>query len=290
MRLWNREGGHDTLHRILAAAPAAPAGGFAAGKAAGILKQRAVFGNSAGGFPLYADRRRGAAVFFHHDYSTPGPGVAPDAPEKTGFARFFEIVQLECMSLLKLNLLFLLSALPVVTIPPALFAMNQVVRRMVLDQPVDCFYHYRQAFRRYWRVSYPAFLAVASALVVSGYGMFFYLRGAGDNPLLLAPFVLCSTVFLVTCLSSACFYGALSLGRPLGEALRLGVLLGVGRPLRGLASALCVYGLLTAAVLAFPLSAIYLIFIGFSLPCLLANFYVRTVLKQYVGDGGAEEA
>ena len=168
MRLWNREGGHDTLHRILAAAPAAPAGGFAAGKAAGILKQRAVFGNSAGGFPLYADRRRGAAVFFHHDYSTPGPGVAPDAPEKTGFARFFEIVQLECMSLLKLNLLFLLSALPVVTIPPALFAMNQVVRRMVLDQPVDCFYHYRQAFRRYWRVSYPAFLTVAAALVLSG--------------------------------------------------------------------------------------------------------------------------
>ena len=48
--------------------------------------------------------------------------------------------------------------------------------------------------------------------------------------------------------------------------------------------------LLTAAVLAFPLSAIYLIFIGFSLPCLLANFYVRTVLKRYVGDGGAEEA
>ena len=48
--------------------------------------------------------------------------------------------------------------------------------------------------------------------------------------------------------------------------------------------------LVTAAVLAFPLSAIYLIFIGFSLPCLLANFYVRTVLKQYVGDGGAEEA
>ena len=228
-------------------------------------------------------------MFFRSDYSTPGPGISPDAPEKTGFARFFEIVQLECMSLLKLNLLFLLGCLPVVTIPPALFAMNQVVRRMVLDQPVDCLYRYRRAFRRYWRVSYPAFFAVALPLVVSGYGMFFYLREAGDNPLLLAPFMLCSTVFLITTLSSACFYGALSLGRPLGEALRLGVLLGVGRPLRGILSALCVYGLLVTAVLAFPLSAVYLLFIGFSVPCLLANFYVRTILRQYVGDG-AEEA
>ena len=107
MRLWNREGGHDTLHRILAAAPAAPAGGFAAGKAAGIWSKGWFLGIQRGSFPLYADRRRGAAVFFHHDYSTPGPGVAPDAPEKTGFARFFEIVQLECMSLLKLNLAIL---------------------------------------------------------------------------------------------------------------------------------------------------------------------------------------
>ena len=228
-------------------------------------------------------------MFFRRDYSAPGPGIAPDAPEKTGFARFFEIVQLECMSLLKLNLLFLLSCLPVVTLPPALFAMNQVVRRMVLDLPVDCFYHYRRAFRRYWRVSYPAFLAVALPLTAAGYGMLFYLRGAADNPLLLVPFAFCSTVFLAAALSSAYFYGALSLGRPLREALRWGVLLGVGRPARGILAALCVYGLLAAAVLAFPLSAVYLLFIGFSLPCLLANFYVRSVLKQYVGDGAAAE-
>lgn len=230
-----------------------------------------------------------ADVFFRHDYSTPGPGIAPDAPEKTGATRFFEIVQLECVSLLKLNLLFFLSSLPLITLPPALFAMNEVVRRMVLDQPVDCFYHYKRAFRNRWRVSYPAFFLVALPLLLAGYGAFFYLRGAGTNPLLMVPFMLCSTVFLVTALSSCYFYGALSLGRPLREAVRLGVLLGVGRPARGVLAALCVYGLLTVAVLAFPLSAIYFLFIGFSLPCLLANFYVRGVLKQYVGDGAETE-
>ena len=77
-------------------------------------------------------------MFFRHDYSAPGPGIEKDAPEKTGPARFLEILQLECVTLFQLNLLFLVSCLPVITIPPALFAMNQVIRLMVLDHSLVC--------------------------------------------------------------------------------------------------------------------------------------------------------
>ena len=95
-------------------------------------------------------------LFFQKDYARPGPGIDPDAPEKTGAARFFEIVQLECVTLLKLNLLFLASCIPVVTVPLALFAMQHVVRKMVLDQPVSCFYDYRTAFCKDWKRAYGA--------------------------------------------------------------------------------------------------------------------------------------
>ena len=84
-------------------------------------------------------------MFFRKDYAKPGPGIRPDEPEKTGWNRFTEILTLECGSLLKLNLLFLLTSLPVVTIPVALYAMHLVVRRMVCDEVVDCFHHYKQA-------------------------------------------------------------------------------------------------------------------------------------------------
>ena len=90
-------------------------------------------------------------MFFHKDYAEPGPGVNPDAPEKTGAARLIEILQLECVTLFKLNLLFVASCIPLSTIPAAVFAMNQVIRRMILDQTVDCFYHYRLAFQGYWK-------------------------------------------------------------------------------------------------------------------------------------------
>lgn len=220
-------------------------------------------------------------MFFRKDYAAPGPGIDPNAPEKTGFARFLEILQIECATLVKLNLLFLATCLPVATIPPAIFAMHMVVRKMVLDQPVDCFHDYCTAFKKYWKLAYGAFFVTVLPLAAGAFGGLFYLRSAMDNPLFLAPFVLCSTVFLVTMLASAYLYGLLSLGKPLKEAVRRSLLFGVGKPLRAALAALCVYGSLLVAVLEFPLSAIYLLFLGFSVPCLLGNFFMRTVLKQY---------
>ena len=193
-------------------------------------------------------------MFFRKDYAKPGPGVDRDEPEKTGMARLAEIFSIECVTLVKLNLLFLASCLPVVTIPAAVFAMNQVTWMMVQDQAVP--------------------------LVLSGCGMWFYLTRAMTRPLLLLPFMLCSTVFLLTLPASVYLYGLLVTERSFRECLRLALLLGAGRPLRGAAAALAVYGSLTFAVLEFPISGIYLLLIGFSVPCLLGGFLIRTELRR----------
>lgn len=232
-------------------------------------------------------------MFFHHDYDTPGPGIRKDAPEKTGAARFFEIVQLECVTLVQINLLFLLGCLPVVTIPLSFFALNQVVRRMVRDEPVLCFYHFRTAFCR-WRPAFSAFFLTFLPLALSGMGAWFYLSRAGGNFLLFLPFMLCSTVFLVTLLCSGYLYGLVGAGLKIREAVRLSLLLGIGKPLRAVLAAAVWYGSLAVEILEFPLSAIFILFIGFSVPCLLANFYLRTVLKKYCPEPeteiGEEEA
>lgn len=219
-------------------------------------------------------------MFFRKDYAQPGPGVERDEPEKTGLARLAEIFSIECAALVKLNLLFLASCLPVLTIPAAVFAMNCVTRMMVLDQPVTLLYHYKAAFKREWRRGAAAFLTVAAPLAFSGFGAWFYLSRAMARPVLLLPFMLCSTVLLATLLASPYFYGLLTTDRSFRECLRLSLLLGVGRPLRGALAALSVYGSLAFAVLEFPISGIYLLLIGFSVPCLLGGFFIRTELKR----------
>lgn len=218
--------------------------------------------------------------FENHDFET---AISPDAPEKTGPARFFEIFQEECTALFQLNLLFLISCLPLFTIPPAIYAMHYVTRRMVLNQSGRCSHYYWTAFKQLWKQAYGAFFATALPLFFAGFGALFYLRGAAKNSLLFAPFMLCSTVFLVTLLSSTYLYGLLTLNIPLRKALRPAVILGLSKPLRAILAALSIYGSVLISVLAFPLSSVYLFLIGFSLPFLLANFFLRTVLHPYAG-------
>ena len=219
-------------------------------------------------------------MFFRKDYAKPGPGIDRDEPEKTGAARLAEIFSIECVTLVKLNLLFLFSCLPVVTIPAAVFAMNHVTRMMVLDQPVTLLYHYKTAFQTKWKRACAAFFTVAASLLFSGCGVWFYLRRAMTQPVLLLPFMLCSTVLLVTLLASTYFYGLLTTGRSFQECLRLSLLLGVGRPFRGALAAMAVYGSFLFALLEFPISGIYLLLMGFSVPCLMGEFFIRTELKR----------
>ena len=220
-------------------------------------------------------------MFFRKDYDVPGPGIRPDEPEKTGPARLLQIVQLEAGSIFLLNLLFLASCIPIVTIPPAIFAMNQVIRKMMLDQPVLCFYDYRRALRSFWKQAYAAFFLTVLPLGISGFGAWFYLMGAAENPVMFLPFLACSTVFLVALLTSVCLYGTLSTGMKLRPALRLAVVLGIGKPLRPIVAVVLGYGLVLFGILQFPISLIYLLFLGFSLPCLLANFFLRTLLRDH---------
>lgn len=228
-------------------------------------------------------------MFFRKDYQTPGPGIRPDEPEKTGLARLLQIIQLEAGSIFLLNLLFLVSCIPVITIPPAIFAMNQVIRKMMLDQPVLCFYDYRTAFRTFWKQAYAAFFLTALPLAASGFGAWFYLTRAGENPVLFAPFLVCSTIFLVSLLSSVCLYGVLSTGMRVKPALRLALTLGVGRPLRPILAAALGYGLTLWGILQLPISLVYLLLLGFSLPALLSNFFLRTLLWDYCPVSKEEE-
>lgn len=201
---------------------------------------------------------------------------------RSGPRRFLELLQQEGAALLRLNVMFLLSCIPVVTLPPACLALHRAICRMEAGEGGRR--HYWDAFRQGWRDGFAAFLLTALPLAAAGYGMWFYLRFAASNPLFYLPFMLCSTIFLVTLLSSTYLYGLLADGRALSKGtLRLALVLGVGKPLRAVLAALLWYGPMLAALLWFPLSGAYLFLIGFSIPCLLGRLALAPVLEGYGG-------
>ena len=194
--------------------------------------------------------------------------------------RFLGILRQDSAALLKLNLIFLLACPPLVTIPPAALALGRMVHGLIADEAVRPWTHFWAAFRRDWRRGYAAFLLTALPLAGAGYGARFYLSFAASNALFYLPFMICSTVFLVALLASGYLYGLLAAGRGLNrETLRLSLTLGLGKPLRAVLAALLWYGPLLAGILWFPLSGIYLLLIGFSVPCLLAHLSLYRVLE-----------
>uniref|UniRef100_UPI00272DAEB8 hypothetical protein n=1 Tax=Faecalibaculum rodentium TaxID=1702221 RepID=UPI00272DAEB8 len=68
-------------------------------------------------------------------------------------------------------------------------------------------------------------------LTAAGYGAWFYLHFARDNPVSYLPFAFCAVVFLTALLASSYLWGLLSEGRELTkETLLLSLRLGLGRP------------------------------------------------------------
>ncbi len=207
-----------------------------------------------------------------------------DAPEKTGPARFWELIKDELATVLIVNLLFLVTCLPIVTIPPALLALHKVARKIILGEAAVSARDYLASFKEGFVRSYGAFFLVALPMGLAGFGIVFYGGHAAEYPILLAPFMLCTTGFCVATLSSTYLYGLLCGGRPLREAVKPALVLGIAKPLRAILAALCYYGAVLLAALFFPLSGLYLFLFGFSLPCVLGHFFLRNVLKQYCGD------
>ncbi len=203
--------------------------------------------------------------------------------EKTGPARFWALIKDELAAVLIANLLFLVTCIPVITIPPAILALHTLMRKIVREEGVSCVRDYFAVFKQGWKRAYGAFLLAALPMGLAGYGAVFYLGRASAHPLLLLPFALCAAIFLAVMLASTYLYGLLCDGKPLGEAVKPALMLGAATPLRALLAALCDYGLPLLAILFFPLSAAYLLLLGFSLPCLLGNFYIRTGLELYYG-------
>lgn len=87
-------------------------------------------------------------TLFRPGYLREGPGIDKDAPPKTGLALLFDILSREFWQLLKLNLMFVVCALPLATYGAARAAMTRCTMNMARDVTNDVWYDFRQALKK----------------------------------------------------------------------------------------------------------------------------------------------
>lgn len=97
--------------------------------------------------------------------NTAGPGVPKNAPKKKPFFRFWELFTNKFWDFFKINLIYALFCIPIVTIGPATAAMTALMRNIYLERPQFYFHDFVKEFKKnFWQ----AFIVGLADIFVAG--------------------------------------------------------------------------------------------------------------------------
>lgn len=213
---------------------------------------------------------------FTPNFTKPGPGIEKDAPPKKGLALFFEILFREFWELIKLNLLFVLTCLPIVTIGAAIGAMTKVTVLMVRDIPKDVWFDYWRGFRENWKAG--TVLSIVGGILFSGglLGLIVYQKLAILQIISIALLMMLATFWIYL------YPLATSTTLPMRAVIQDALTLSILRFHYSLPVSLLVMALLILQVGFFPLSFPIMLLFGFSFPNFIASFTAWRGIEKFV--------
>lgn len=205
-----------------------------------------------------------------------------NAPPRTGAALFVEIVAREWWELFKLNLLMVLFALPVVTIPAMLAAATRITTTMIRDENHYLWRDFFETFRLdFWRATFVGW-AFGAAIALGLAAAAVYARTAATEPLFLLPVMvsLFGTIALLLMASHAFTLMQLThltIPQLIGKAS----LMTFAGFLPGLLALLLCALVWLVHVLAYPISIFIPATFGFSVCALVMTFQSQRGLVRY---------
>ncbi|UJQ94238.1 YesL family protein [Mariluticola halotolerans] len=214
--------------------------------------------------------------WLYNFYFREGPGIPKDAPRPTGWRLLATTFGREWWELLKLNLLFVAVALPLVTLPAAYFAMTAVTVSMLEDRNVYLWRDFWTASRTRWRQSSLMGFGLIGAMMLAGFAVRAYALAAQGNLLFTGPLAIAVCALVLLPLFGMHVFTAMALvpKTPLGAVMKAAAIGLLARPLPGLMMCVPISLLWLAHILFYPASAFLPVLINFSLGALLTGFAV----------------
>lgn len=210
-----------------------------------------------------------------YQYKGGNKGVTSPPPAK-GIKRFFFLVYTHFWRLIGLNLLFILFCLPVVTIPPAITALNNVLIALAREGNVFYFRDFIDEFKSSLIKSWIAFLPWLAmiAIAVIGYMSMDNVYGS------VVPIVLFITVCtLLFCYTNYCFAMIALIDLPLGSIIRNAAIMVVIEMRRNV-----------LMILTTPIFIVSVIFYMYSAPfILLFEFSFMGLVNVMIANGAIEK-
>lgn len=235
-----------------------------------------------------------AGLFGMGNFAKPGKGVKKDEAEKKRFFAFFDLFKRKFGKLIKLNLLFILFCVPIITIGPAIAALFKIARYYVEEKPVFLVSDFFDAFKQNFKQGFVVGLINAVLLFACNFGMKFYIEKADTNGLYWIAVVLLCMFLLATIVAFMYIYLMMvTVELPVFALLRNSyMMIFLGR-FTNFFTLLFVGFLVFLTAALFPWSSILVIFLLFSLSALIISFnsfqYIyKHLIKPYYDKTGEE--
>ncbi len=267
-------------------------------------------------------------ALFKRDFNKPGPGVPKNAPPKTGFARFFEVLGRDFGNLVKLNLLFclctgpsqllyaaavlmlmsgagggflvcfLLAAAASVPAGAAYTATLRLVANMLRDEPGFLWHDFKKLFKENFRSSMAGGM-VTMFLIASDVTAVIYILAASNQNSIVGTVVVMLSVLLFA-MSVPYFFLQKAFLELKGPSLvKNSILLALANLPRTVAGTVLGMGITVALYFFLPLSFPVIVVVGYTIPWLIQmmwiwppmdkTFQINVTLKKR-DEGRPEEA
>ena len=209
-------------------------------------------------------------------YFGEGPGIPKDAPKPEGLRLLASVLRREWWELIKLNLLFIAFALPLVTLPAAYFATMSIAVAMLEDRNVYLARDFWSAFRLRFVIATLTGLVFSAAGGLTVLAIATYAGAAKGTLIAVVPLAIALTVAaLLPLLAIHLFVGlTLGAGRSLADIAKASAIGLLARPLPGLAALALVALLWLVHILFYPASVFMPVLVNFSLGALVTGFAV----------------
>lgn len=109
-----------------------------------------------------------------------GSGVFNE-PDDITISLFVRLIRTHFFTLMMLNIIFVISCMPVITIGSATKALSSITMAMVRNKPIDLYKDYFKYFRQHFMMRTMIGLIVTVAVLMLMFSLFFYLRLGGEH-------------------------------------------------------------------------------------------------------------
>ena len=210
-------------------------------------------------------------------------GVSEPRPENKRVAWLLKLMFTEIGALCKLNILFLLSCIPLVTIGPAIGALSSVTIQMICERSSQPVREYLHALRDHFGKCFGAGVAVSAVGIMLGVAAVFYWNASRGVAVLFSIFLFISILICGFFLAAAYLFPICVMTKlSLKDAIRGAWMLSLACPYHSIPAALCDGGMIVVGLMFWPLSVPLMLTLLFSTANIVISYAAWADMKKYM--------